>query len=85
MSKRELIGPNRGDKRYVRRDDQGQFTDDQADVGRSLKADQRQDAPDVREDNLVSCCRIGFHVKGVRNRGGNKSALTAFRAIKLRQ
>jgi hypothetical protein len=43
MSKRELIELNRGDKRYVRRDDQGQFTDDQADVGRSLKADQRQE------------------------------------------
>jgi hypothetical protein len=42
MSKRELIEPNLGDKRYVRRDGQGQFTDDQTDVGRSLAADQRQ-------------------------------------------
>ena len=25
MSKRELIKPNEGDKRYVRRDDNGQF------------------------------------------------------------
>jgi hypothetical protein len=28
MTKRELIEPNKGDRRYVRRDDQGQFTDD---------------------------------------------------------
>ena len=42
MSKRELIEPTPGDKRYVRRDDQGQFTEDQTDVGRSLAADQRQ-------------------------------------------
>lgn len=42
MSKRELIEPNPGDKRYVRRDEKGQFTDDQVDVGKSLAADQRQ-------------------------------------------
>lgn len=42
MSKRELIEPTPGDKRYVRRDEQGQFTGDQTDVGRSLAADQRQ-------------------------------------------
>ena len=42
MSRRETIEPNPGDKRYVRRDDQGQFTDDQADVGKSSAADQRQ-------------------------------------------
>ena len=39
--KRELIQPNEGDKRYVRRDEQGRFTDDQVDVGRSLSADSR--------------------------------------------
>ena len=42
MTKRELIEPTKGDKRYVRRDDQGRFTDDQTDVGRSSAADQRQ-------------------------------------------
>ena len=42
MSARETIEPNKGDKRYVRRDDQGQFTDDQANVGKSSAADQRQ-------------------------------------------
>jgi hypothetical protein len=41
---RELIEPNEGDKRYVRRDENGQFTDDQVDVGRSLSQDQKQQA-----------------------------------------
>ena len=43
MTKRELIEPHKGDKRYVRRDAQGQFKE-QVDVGRSLAADQRQHA-----------------------------------------
>lgn len=38
--KRELIEPTPGDKRYVRRDDQGRFKD-VVDVGRSLAADRR--------------------------------------------
>ncbi len=42
--RRELIEPNPGDKRYVRRDAQGRFTSDQTDVGRSLAQDQRQHA-----------------------------------------
>ncbi len=41
---RELIEPNEGDERYVRRDEQGQFTDSQDDVGRSLSQDQKRDA-----------------------------------------
>ena len=40
MSKREVIEPNKGDKRYARRDGNGQFTE-QADVGKSSAADQR--------------------------------------------
>lgn len=40
--KREEIEPNNGDKRYIRRDAEGQFTEDQSDVGRSLAADHRQ-------------------------------------------
>ena len=40
-SKRELIEPHDGDKRYVRRDEQGRFTDDQVNVGRSLAAEAR--------------------------------------------
>lgn len=42
MTKRELIEPNKGDKRYIRRDSDGQFTSDQVDVGKSLAADQRR-------------------------------------------
>ena len=34
-TKRELIEPNPGDKRYVRRDDKGRF-DESVDVGKSL-------------------------------------------------
>lgn len=45
--KRELIEPNEGDKRYVRRDAQGQFTKDQVDVGRSLSADARSKSKTV--------------------------------------
>lgn len=44
MTKRELIEPNKGDKRYIRRDDKGHFTSDQVDVGRSLAADRRHKA-----------------------------------------
>jgi hypothetical protein len=43
-SKRELIEPHEGDKRYVRRDAHGHFTESQDDVGRSLAADRRQHA-----------------------------------------
>lgn len=42
--KRELIEPNQGDKRYVRRDENGRFTSDQVDVGKSLASDRRQQA-----------------------------------------
>ena len=41
--KRELLDTGTS-KRYIRRDDQGRFTTDQVDVGRSLAADQRQQA-----------------------------------------
>lgn len=41
---RELIEPHPGDKRYIRRDEQGRFTPDQVDVGRSLSKDVRQHA-----------------------------------------
>ena len=39
--KREKIEPNANDARYVRRDAEGRFTEDQSDVGRSLAADRR--------------------------------------------
>ena len=41
---RELINPQGDDKRYVRRNEQGEFTDSQDDVGRSLRQDRRTDA-----------------------------------------
>jgi hypothetical protein len=40
---RELIEPNEGDKRYVRRDEDGKFKESD-DVGRSLSQDQKRDA-----------------------------------------
>ena len=43
MTKRELIEPTKGDKRYMRRDENGQFKT-QVDVGKSLAADQRRKA-----------------------------------------
>ncbi len=42
--KRELIEPNKGDKRYVRRDEQGRFTDSQDNVSRSLSQDMKRHA-----------------------------------------
>jgi hypothetical protein len=42
MSKRELIDTG-NDKRFVRRDEQGQFSESD-DVGRSLASDQRRDS-----------------------------------------
>jgi hypothetical protein len=41
--KRELIEPHKGDKRYVRRDENGRFTESD-DVSRSLSQDQRREA-----------------------------------------
>ena len=43
MAKRELVEPNPGDKRYVRRDDNGRF-EESDDVSRSLSQDVRRDA-----------------------------------------
>ena len=39
--KRTIIEPPKGDKRYIRRHEQGQFTEDQTDVGKSLAANRR--------------------------------------------
>jgi hypothetical protein len=41
--KRELIEPNPGDKRFVRRDEEGKFKESD-DVGRSLSQDRKRDA-----------------------------------------
>ena len=45
-SKRELIEPHKGDKRYVRRDQRGRIKESD-DVGRSLTADRRTKAKTV--------------------------------------
>jgi hypothetical protein len=45
-SKRELIEPHKGDKRYVRRNPQGEFKESD-DVGPSLAADRRTKAKNV--------------------------------------
>jgi hypothetical protein len=44
---RQLIEPHKGDKRYIRRDASGHFTDKQVDVGRSLAADRRSKSKTV--------------------------------------
>jgi hypothetical protein len=44
--KRELVDTGT-DKRFLRRDDQGRFTGDQTDVGRSLTQDRQQHARTV--------------------------------------
>lgn len=48
MTKRELITPHEGDSRYVRRNEKGEF-DEQDDVGRSLKQDRAKKAETVVE------------------------------------
>jgi hypothetical protein len=42
-TKRELIEPNEGDKRYVRRDEDGKFTES-VDQHKSLSQDDKKDA-----------------------------------------
>jgi hypothetical protein len=44
MAKRELIQPKPDEKRYVRRAEKGQFSEDQVDVGKSLARDRRKHA-----------------------------------------
>jgi hypothetical protein len=46
MSKRELIEPHKGDKRYARRDAQGRFTE-MDNVSRSLSQDRKRTAKTV--------------------------------------
>lgn len=50
MAKRELIEPHPGDKRYVRRDDQGRFTESD-DQGKSLSQDVRKKAAGKKPRN----------------------------------
>ncbi len=46
MTKRELIEPTPGDKRYIRRDKKGRFSES-TDVGRSLAQDVKKKAKSV--------------------------------------
>jgi hypothetical protein len=46
MAKRELIEPRQGDKRFVRRNKEGKFSE-QDDVSKSLAADRRRPAKRV--------------------------------------
>jgi hypothetical protein len=59
-SKRELIEPHKGDKRYARRDAQGRFTE-MDDVSRSLSQDRKRQAKTV--------AKKGHGDKGDRRRG----------------
>lgn len=63
MSDRELIDTG-NDKRYVRRDDQGQFKESE-DVGRSSAQDQKRDAENTT--------RSGQGDRGDRDSGGSDS------------
>jgi hypothetical protein len=46
-TKRTLIEPHKGDKRYIRRSADGEFTGKQVDVGKSLAADRRSHSKTV--------------------------------------
>jgi hypothetical protein len=46
-TKRQIIEPHKGDKRYLRRDEQGHFANSQDSAGKSLSADRRQKARTV--------------------------------------
>jgi hypothetical protein len=45
--KRELIQPHAGDKRYARRNPEGEFSTEQVNVGKSLSADKKSHAKTV--------------------------------------
>jgi hypothetical protein len=56
MSKREVIQPHGGDKRYARRDEKGEFTNDQVKVGKSLAAGRGEGV-----SRAISCVPV-FHL-----------------------
>jgi hypothetical protein len=64
-AKRELIEPNQGDKRFVRRDAKGQFSESD-DVGRSLSQDRKRSAKTVS--------KAGQGDKGDRSRGRGRGS-----------
>jgi hypothetical protein len=50
MSERELVEPHKGDKRYQRRDEQGQFSESD-DQSRSLSRDVKQHSSTKKPKN----------------------------------
>lgn len=77
--KRELIEP-RGDKRYVRRDAEGQFSESD-DVSRSLSQDRKRKAKTEakpgygdRGDRKATASKKGASKKGVAKGASKKSA-----------
>jgi hypothetical protein len=65
MSKRELIEPNEGDKRYVRRDEKGRIAES-VDLNRSLSQDDQH--------NSKKTSKPGQGDKGDGHTGGRKAA-----------
>lgn len=65
--KRELTEPHEGDKRYVRRDESGQFSESD-DLNRSLSSDNNRDAMRTSES--------GQGDRGDRARRGDQSSST---------
>ena len=78
--KRETISP-RGDKRYVRRDAQGQFSESD-DAGRSLSQDRKRSAKtkvkpgygDQGDQKKSTASKKGATKKGAAKKAGAKSA-----------
>jgi len=66
---RELIEPNEGDKRYVRRDEEGKFKESD-DVGRSLSQDRKRQAENESEP--------GQGDRGDRKAGGSEGGNEGF-------
>ena len=60
------------DKRYVRRDDQGQFTGDQVDVGKSLSDDRRQHAKTISKPGQETATIGSRSHRGVRWHSGSR-------------
>jgi hypothetical protein len=54
-TKRTLIEPHTGEKRYIRRAADGEFTEKQVDVGKSLAADRRSHSKTVAPKGRGDC------------------------------
>jgi hypothetical protein len=56
MSLREIVQPNKGDKRHIPRDENGHFTDSQLNVGKSVAAAKRTRTKTVVPKGQVHRC-----------------------------